>query len=80
MKYSLAQQHQALMHCVALVGQSKAEDDTILEAAEEAVNSFRFLRDHRDAYVALLKVLQAFPDAQIEILEGVDEYHNGSGH
>ena len=75
MKYSLAQQHQALMHCVAFAMSDVSE--TVIEAAEEGVNSFRFLRDHRDAFVALHRVLERFPEAEIEVL--TDGYNNGSG-
>jgi hypothetical protein len=79
-KYSLAQQHQALMHCVAMWASAQnvvTDGDSIREAAEEGVNSFRFLRDNRDAYVALLNVLRTFPDAEVDGVR--DMFFNGSG-
>jgi hypothetical protein len=66
---SLAMQLGALRHCVALAG-SQGVSDTILKSAEEGISSFTFLRDHRDAFVALLMVLKSFPDAEIG---GVDD-------
>jgi hypothetical protein len=66
----------ALMHCVAYAGKSGIGPET-LEAAEEAVNSMRFVRDNRDAFIALRDIMNAFPGALIE--RERDDYANGSG-
>jgi hypothetical protein len=61
---SLAMQLGSLKHCVAFAG-SQGVTDSIIKSAEAGIDSMTFLRDHREAFVALLKVMQAFPDAEI---------------
>jgi hypothetical protein len=60
----------ALRHCVAFAG-SQGVSDTIIKDAEAGVQSFTFLRDHADAYKALLKVMEAFPGSLVEGVENV---------
>lgn len=73
---SLSMQLQAIMHCVAYAGQRGVSPE-ILAAAEEGVNSMKFVRDNRDAFTALRNVLNGFPWALIE--RERDDYANGSG-
>jgi hypothetical protein len=69
---SLAMQLGALRHCVAYAG-SQGIGDEVVRNAEAGIASMTFLRDHRDAFVALMSVLQAFPDAELEGAENVGE-------
>lgn len=70
---SLAMQLGALKHCVSYAGSQGIGDD-VVRNAEAGIASMAFLRDHRDAFVALLTVLHAFPDAALEGIE-----HDGTG-
>lgn len=69
---SLAMQLGALRHCVAYAGEKGVGAETIANA-EAGIASMTFLRDHRDAFVALLSVLNAFPDAEIPEVADVGE-------
>jgi hypothetical protein len=69
---SLSMQLGALKHCVAFAGQ-QGVSDTVLKSAEAGVQSFTFLRDHSEAFKALLHVLNAFPDVMIEGVEDASE-------
>ena len=62
---SLAMQLGALKHCVAHAG-SQGVSDSIIASAEAGIASMTFLRDHRNAFIALMSVLQAFPNAELE--------------
>jgi hypothetical protein len=75
---SLAMQLGALKHCVAFAGQ-QGVSETIISAAEHGITSMTFLRDHRDAFVALMLVLQSFPDATIEGAQDDDTIGTGLG-
>lgn len=73
---SLAMQLGALRHCVAYAGEKGVGSETIA-AAEAGIASMTFLRDHRDAFIALMTVLHAFPDAELEGAENVSEVDSG---
>lgn len=75
-RHSLSMQLQALMHCVAYAGERGVGPD-ILAAAEQGVASMKFVRDNKDAFLALRNILNTFPDAMIE--GQTDDYANGSG-
>jgi hypothetical protein len=69
---SLAMQLGALRHCVAYAG-SQGVSDSIIASAEAGIASMTFLRDHRNAFIALMSVLQAFPNAELEGVADVSE-------
>lgn len=66
---SLERQLASIMHCIVHAGQHGVSD-TVREAAEYGVESFQFLVRYQKEFKALVRTLQAFPDA--EIIEGHD--------
>ncbi len=65
---SLDRQLASLMHCIAWAGQHGVAD-TVRHDAEFAVESFQFLVRYQREFKALVRTIQAFPDAEIETRE-----------
>lgn len=62
---SLAMQLGALRHCVAYAGSHGIGED-VVRNAEAGIESMTYLRDHRDAFLAFQRIVNAFPGAKPE--------------
>jgi len=71
---SLDRQLAALMHAVAWAGRTGLSE-TVLSDAEYGVESMQFLTRYQREFKALIRTLQAFPDAEL-VEEGLsDDIH-----